>query len=116
MWYRSKLIIKQNENFYNQRDEKGNLFVHKRKDNLENKMDKTEYIYGGLLGSVFKSFESKEPKFDEVRLICDIAFKPFTVYKRGFIFNRKYEINWISSKLDSMEDIRKFEKTLLTLI
>jgi len=72
-----------------------------------------EYEFVGLSGSWFKSYEKKEATPSDRRIILGREFQPYSTYKRGSIFNRKYEINWVSlpNSPSSVEDIAYLYKT-----
>lgn len=107
MWYSTKVIVKQNPNYYCQIDTAGNNFAYKKGENSPNKIDKTEYEYCGLLGAMFKSLETKEPTCTDIRYIFDVPFTCTRVYKRGF---RKYECCWTNCEYKSYDSIREFTK------
>lgn len=110
MWYQTKIIVKQNPNFYIQVDEQNNLIASKDNEFLPNRIDKTEYEWSGGLGCIFKSIEPKHPMAGDTRVICNKYFNCTSVYKRGF---RKYECWWTSSQLNTQEDIHKFFKEII---
>jgi hypothetical protein len=100
MWYQVKTIVRQNPNFYSQKDVSNHAV---------NKKDEIEYTFEGNLGAWFKSYENQEPSVSDRRWIFEKEFYPYAVYKRGHFFNRTYEIWWIpcSIKNDTI-DIKEF--------
>ena len=108
MWYTTKIIVQQNPNFYDQVDTSGRLRTKNGSD--YDKVDKTEYIFDAMLGSVFHSVEKIKPDIGTVRIIYGVRFRAYKYTKIGIWPFTKYEINWCANSLRSYEDIAEFYK------
>lgn len=89
-------------------------------ENLKATVDEVEYTWSGGLGNVITSME-RNIKQGEVRVIGDIIFHAYRVYKIS-VFSRTLQVNWCPFGLPEINDnvqyfqwIRSFKAKLFNI-